>query len=288
MDIRQLTEELGSPENLEDGRVRLLLATLLEQWFCRCDEDLERRFLQDVAAGFADSIRFLLELNRTKNSLLGMASHDLRNPLLSIRGLAEILLTEVAGGITEDQRTYLSIISSASNGMLALVNDLLDVSIIESGKVGINRVIGALRPLAEERLQVYRAIAEEKGIGLTAHYGELPDFAFDPTRLGQAIDNLLSNAVKFSPPGSRIEVFLEKEGRWVRFTVVDKGPGIPPEDLRRIFDEFEKSKGKPTGGEKSTGLGLAITKKIIEAHGGHVSVCNGTEGGAVFTLHLPL
>ncbi len=285
--MKQVLEKFGTPENLEDPRIRSLLVHLIDQWALQHDHARERLFLEDLNARCTHAINSLVELHRNKNSFLGMASHDLRNPLISIRGLAEILLSEVAGDLSRTQKEYLSIISSTSNGMLGLVNDLLDVSVMERGQLNIHRVMGSMKDLVEERVQVYSPIAEEKDVRLSARCHEVPHFLFDPVRLGQVMDNLLGNAVKFSPSGSLVEVLLEKEGKSARFTVADSGPGIPSEDLERIFREFQKSGSRPTAGERSTGLGLAIAKKIVEAHGGCISASNGPEKGAVFTFHIP-
>ncbi len=286
-DVKQILAEFGTPENLKDPRIRSLLFHLLRQWSLQQDHERDTAFLEDLHTRCNLAISGLVELHRTKNSSLGMAAHDLRNPLISIRGLAEILLSGAAGELSQGQREYLSIISSTSNGMLGLVNDLLDVSLMERGHMTLHRVMGSMKDLVEERIQVYSVIAGEKDIRLSARCDPIPDFLLDPVRLGQVMDNLLSNAVKFSPPGSLVNVFLEKEGNSARFTVVDRGAGIPPEDLERIFHEFQKSRTRPTAGEKSTGLGLAIARKIVEAHGGQISAHNGPREGAVFSFHIP-
>lgn len=288
LDIGFFIHRFGDVEDLRDERVRLLLQALLEQWARDLDQEVENRFLRSMGSEYAGTINNLVELNQIKNRLLGMASHDLRNPLISVRGLSEILLTGVTGELTEGQKEYLSIISSASNGMLALVNDLLDISVIESGKLVIEKERGCLGKLVEERIQVYGIIAEEKGIQLSAMYGDVPDLDFDSKKISQVIDNLLSNAIKFSPAGSEIKVLLDRVGNVARFGVQDRGPGIPPEDVDRIFNEFEKSRVRPTAGELSTGLGLAIARRIIDAHEGVISVQNLPEGGALFSFSIPL
>jgi signal transduction histidine kinase len=230
----------------------------------------------------------LLELNKLKNKFLGMAAHDLRNPLSSIRGLSEILLGGAFGNLTDDQKEYLSIIKTTSDDMLTLLNELLDVSIIESGKLCLQVKKGSLEKLLADRIRIGRVIAEEKGIAIQSHFSEMPEVPYDTNRLAQVVDNLLSNAIKFSLAGTKVYISLEKEGEHAAVSIRDEGPGIPPEEQAKLFGEFQRLSVQPTGGERSTGLGLAIVKKVIEAHGGTVEVKSIVGTGSTFVFKLPL
>ena len=170
--------------------------------------------------------------------------------------------------------------------MLAMINDLLDISHIESG-MHLNLGKGALNPLILERIQMNQPQADKKHITIHKELFRTPEVSFDPQRMGQAIDNLISNAVKFSPIGANVYISLDADGNWIRFSVADEGPGIPREERHLLFSEFHRLSIRPTAGETSTGLGLAITKKIIEAHNGTVDVETREGMGSTFRILLP-
>jgi len=243
--------------------------------------------LEEKITELAQSNRDLLDLNAVKNRFLAMAAHDIRNPLTSIRGLSEILTSEAVGPLTEEQREFVTIIHKASDDMLHLVNDLLDVSIIESGKLKLELRRASLRDLLATRLRLNRVIAGKKDITIEAHMEEVPEISFDPDRISQVIDNLIGNAVKFSPPGTSVFVSLSLSPDAVVVTVRDEGPGLSEEDQKNLFNPFQRLSARPTGGETSTGLGLAIVKKIVEAHNGHIEVESTPGKGAAFRFSLP-
>lgn len=232
--------------------------------------------------------RNLDQLNQTKNKFLGMAAHDLRNPLISIRGLSELLTEGYFGPLNEQQLEVAGTIHSAARGMLNLVNNLLDISIIESGKLTLQFASSSLNALILERVAMSRIAAGRKGIVIHTRMDHPVEASFDSNRLGQVLDNLLGNAVKFSGPGSNIHVLLDADQQSARISVRDEGPGIPKEDQIRLFEEFQKLDIRPTGGEESTGLGLAIVKKIIQAHGGSLLVESSVGHGSTFTFSIPI
>jgi len=227
----------------------------------------------------------LLELIKVKNELLGMASHDLRNPLTSIKGYSEFLLKKGAT-LKEDTRTdFLKIIHSASGNILGLLNDLLNLSSIESGQLVLNLQPGNLRGLIEERVKLYTHLATEKNIHFNIIFQETTVVSFDTPRIGQVLDNLLTNAIKFSPVNSTIEITMESGEGCVRVTVTDEGLSIKNEDLDNLFQPFNKFGSDST--EKGTGLGLAIAKKMIELHGGALTFKSSKNQGASFSFELP-
>ena len=230
----------------------------------------------------------LLELNELKNKFVGIAAHDLRNPLFSIKGFSELILSCDLGDVSEEQKEFLTIINKTSQDMLTLVNDLLDISIIESGKLDLDLKPGSLKKLIEERLRLNTVMAERKEMTFHASLSDIPEVLFDSNRIFQAIDNLISNAVKYSPSGSSIFLTLEEETQAAKFSVRDEGPGISIEEQSKLFGEFQRLSTQPTGGEKSTGLGLSITKKIVEAHGGTITVQSQVAVGSTFTILLPI
>ncbi len=269
----QETVILSVEKSLEKYRLKKQNIRLLEDLACK-NRELE------------DSNKELLYLNNLKNKFLGIAAHDLRNPLNSIRGLSEILIGEAFGPLTAEQEEYLNIINTTSDEMLSLVNDLLDVSVIESGKLELRTVFGSLKDTLEERLKIFTVIADRKGISIDTDLAPVPDVLFDSNRISQVIDNLISNAIKFSEANSAIHIKLAESGNGVRVSVEDEGPGIPQEDRVRLFGEFQRLSVQPTAGEKSTGLGLAIVKKIIDAHQGVLEVKSEVGKGSTFSFTI--
>lgn len=231
----------------------------------------------------------LSNANAAKNKFLGMAAHDLRNPLASIRGLAEFLHEGVVGPLTPDQLDLVDTILAASQSMLALVNDLLDVAIIEAGELKIATETHSLSDLVEKSVYLANIDAAKKQTKIVFTPSQRgPYVSIDSAKMQQVVDNLLSNAVKYSPPGSTVTVGLREENSVASIGVRDQGPGIPDNERDRLFKDFGRLSARPTGGEKSTGLGLAICRKIVEAHRGTIIAENIPGGGCEFRVTLPL
>jgi two-component system, sensor histidine kinase and response regulator len=250
-----------------------------------------RRLLADLSRKNAELERSnaeLKEINHLKNRFLGIAAHDLRTPIGGVISISDILLSQLGGQVTHRQHQLLGMIHSVSREMLGLIDDLLDVSIIESGKLELALAPADIRPIIAERIRLGEMAAGRKNIRIHADLGATPAIPADTRRIAQAFDNFLSNAVKFSPQGSDIHVYLKNQGETVEVSVKDEGPGVSAQDRERLFGEFQKLSAQPTGGEMSVGLGLAIVKKVIEAHGGAVWVDSAPGQGAVFGFRLPV
>lgn len=231
----------------------------------------------------------LSKANAAKNKFLGMAAHDLRNPLASIRGLAEFLRDGVVGELTPDQLDLVNTIHTASQSMLNMVNELLDVATIEAGELKLTTEPHNLADLIEKAVYLANIDAAKKNTHITFAPPASPCTAtIDSAKIQQVINNLLSNAVKYSPPGSKITVELHAGERECSFGVKDQGPGIPEGERDKLFKDFGRLSVQPTGGEKSTGLGLAICRKIVEAHRGTIVAENLPDGGCEFRVTLPL
>jgi len=244
---------------------------------------------QLLAEQLKSLVEQLSKANAAKNRFLGMAAHDLRNPLASIRGLAEFLRDGVVGKLTPDQLDLIDTIHDASQSMLSLVNDLLDVATIEAGELKINPSPNDLGELVTKSVYLANIDAAKKQTRIVFHpSGPGPLLALDAAKIRQVVDNLLSNAVKYSPPRATVTVELRTDKSTCSIGVKDQGPGIPPEERDRLFKDFSRLSAKPTGGEQSTGLGLAICRKIIEAHHGSVLAENLPAGGCEFRITLPL
>ena len=274
-------------EHHQSESVAALMRELLENRAREKDSSIQGTLLRKLVLQYSEAEKKLIELSQLKNKFLGMAAHDLRNPLSSIRGFSEILLMELET-LTDEQKEFLTLINTISDQMLRLVNDLLDVSVIESGKLDLQLKMDSLRKLLEERIRIGETVAAKKAIRISRRLSDVPEIAFDTNRIVQVIDNLIGNAIKFSPPGSEIYVGLGMEGKEVRVSVEDHGPGLSEEDKGKLFGEFQRLSAQPTGGEKSTGLGLSIAKKIVEAHAGRIWVETEKGKGAIFCFALPI
>ena len=227
----------------------------------------------------------LLELNNLKNKFLGMAAHDLRNPLDSIMGLSEIMLSLEME--EHEKRQSTQTIHDVAQQMLVLINDLLDVSVIESGQFAMVLQPGNLAALVEERVHLMQFMAKKKNITIHTTLHPTPGTLFDQERLAQVIDNLISNAIKFAPPNTEITIQTGQQDGHICLQVIDAGPGIPDAEQYRLFGSVQKLSTRPTGREKSTGLGLSIVKKIMDAHEGTIMATNNPDRGATFTCLLP-
>jgi len=233
----------------------------------------------------------LLELNEMKNSFLGMAAHDLRTPIGQIHGFLKLLANGRFGEVTDAQRGIYDKLMRKCEHQMDMLNDLLDISAIESGNLNLRPELVDLKPLLREQCDEYQIHADEKSIDLRLDLSpeDYPaQIEVDSRRLQQILSNLLTNAIKYSPSGSTITIRSSRNGANVVFAVEDEGPGIPEKEQSRIFQEFGRTSVQSTGGEKSTGLGLAIVKRLVEAHGGEVGFESRAGEGSTFYFTLPV
>lgn len=230
----------------------------------------------------------LQRLNTQKNELLGMAAHDLRNPLQSILSYSDFLVEDLCDVLSEEHAEFLSIIQSSTRFMAALVNDLLDVAKIESGKLQLDVEPSDLSRLVERNVMLNRPLARKKDITLRVSAEEVPTMTLDPAKIAQVLNNLISNAVKYSPSNTTVDVGLRREDGHAILSVEDQGQGIPEDEQDALFEPFATTSVRATAGEKSTGLGLVITKRIIEGHGGEIEVMSEAGEGSTFIVTLPI
>lgn len=238
------------------------------------------------------------ELERTnefKNQMLGMAAHDLRNPLTVILNFSEFLMEDYEEGeLNEDQFELVKEIRNSSEYMLQIVEELLDISAIESGSISLEKEKVDLNELIEHAVTLNRPNAEKKNIRLEMEpCEEICSAEIDPHKFQQVLNNLISNAIKYSHPESTASVGIKKDspdsGKSGAFTIYvsDEGQGIPEEDRNKLFRPFAKINVESTAGERSIGLGLAISKRIVEAHGGTIDVETEVGEGSTFYVRLP-
>ena len=228
--------------------------------------------------------------NDYKNHFLGMVVHDLRSPLGAIMNICESLSYQLSPLLTEKQSKLFDMIMISSRFMANLINDLLDISAIESGHLSLKRQMVDIAVPIIKSVEINKMFASPKNMSIAVSWPEqLPLVFADVNRIEQVIDNLLSNAIKYSQAGTDISLRLCPENDKIVVSIADQGPGIPEEEQEKLFNVFGKTSVRPASGkERSTGLGLLIVKKIIEAHGGIVWVQSEPGKGTEFFFSLPL
>jgi signal transduction histidine kinase/CheY-like chemotaxis protein len=233
----------------------------------------------------------LRQANNFKSEILGTVAHDLKNPLGVILGRTEILkeMIGAAGALNADVEAQIAYIRNAANRLTEMVDDLVSDAMADALDISIRREPTDLAVLVEEVAEANRPLAERKGQTLTVSAKPRQLTMGDADRVREAIDNLVSNAIKYSPIGGPIDLAVEREGDKVAILVKDRGPGLSPEDISRLFGRFQRLSAKPTAGETSTGLGLSIVKRIIDLHYGTIAVESAGPGhGATFKITLPV
>lgn len=269
------------PRHLELGQ-REALGALARQLTARLELRAANRKL-------AERTRELEVLHAENNQLAGMVAHDLRNPLQVIDGYGKLMLNGLIGPVAPAQKTALEAITRNCAFMLTLVNDLLSISRLNSGALELDRVETDLGKLIADNVALNRLLAAAKNIRIeTDLAADLPHLLVDAFKFEQVLNNLITNAIKFSHPDTVIRVTGQRSGTGVSIQVADQGQGIPAAELPSLFTPFGKTSVKSTGGEPSTGLGLAIAKRIIEGHGGNIQVASTPGKGTTFTLTLPV
>jgi CheY-like chemotaxis protein/nitrogen-specific signal transduction histidine kinase len=229
----------------------------------------------------------LARANKLKSEFLANVSHELRTPLSAIIGFSQILLDGIDGPVNEEQHQDILQVNKSGQSLLGLINQILDLSKIEAGKMDLSLERVDLPSLVTAVLESISPLAQEKGLRIETRFGSgLPAVEADADRLKQILINLLSNAVKFTERG-HIEIIGQPSGRMVRIAVKDTGIGISSESQRVIFDEFVQGDGSSTRRHGGTGLGLSIVRKLVEMHGGAITVVSEPGLGSTFTFTVP-
>lgn len=296
--IQQLSRSLpGSATSSE------LVKLVLEYMAREQDQDAHNALLRELIKNYVGLTRTLQEqlsqietqnrqlatLNVQKNEFLGIAAHDLRNPISVILMYAEMLQGMLNQNLSGKQLEFLTTIHRMSEFMLQLLDDLLDISAIESGTLTLNRRVQDYLALVRHSISLNSLLAEKKQMTITLECADpLPMLALDANKIEQVLNNLLSNAIKYSHPRTLITVRISPQANVLLTEVSDHGQGIPADDLPHIFQTFYRASVRATQGEKSTGLGLAIVKRIIEGHGGTIDVTSDVGAGSKFSFSLPI
>ena len=236
-----------------------------------------------------DKTREVEEASQAKSEFLAGMSHELRTPLNAVIGFSELLLDSVPGKINDKQRQCLSDILSSGEHLLNLINDVLDLSKVEAGKLEFKLESVHLSDVIDGVVAIVKPMLDDNKHKLGVNIEEgLPQVRADRSMLRQIFFNLLSNAIKFTPPGGNLGIEISREGDWCQVSVVDNGIGIKKEDQERIFEPFTQIESLPHRRREGTGLGLALTKQFVEACGGKIWVDSEYGKGSRFTFTLPV
>ena len=243
--------------------------------------------LLGAVAGFQD-ITHIFEVGRLKDEFVSTVSHELRTPLTSIKGSLQLVLADPDSVPDTEYHELLTVALTNTERLVRLINDILDISKIDAGRLILRRT--AVAPAELVRQSIAAVAQAPAGVTITATVSEgVPDVFADPDRILQALVNLLSNALKFAPAGTAVEVDVASDGpHFVRFSVSDHGQGIPADKMNRLFQRFQQLDASTTRRVPGTGLGLAITKALVEEHGGRIEVTSIEGEGSTFSFIVPV
>lgn len=244
--------------------------------------------LTEMAAGLSRARDDAIEASRAKGRFLANASHELRTPLNGILGFSEMLRGGYTGTLNDKQQEYIDDIHGSANRLLALINDILDLSKLEAGKQSLLEEIVSFEEIVRQAAHDMRETIRQASIELQVEVEPgLPAMRGDPAKLRQILDNLLSNAVKFTPAGGTIRLDLARHSGGFRLTVADTGIGIDTRELPKVFNAFEQVDSAYARKHKGTGLGLPLAKGFIELHGGTLSIDSHVGVGTTIVVEMP-
>ena len=293
-EIRDKVRITGVIRNLEVRRIRkdgIIIEASLAVSPIRDKDDNVIGFLH-LARDVTEKKRYeqrLKELDKMKSAFVSNVSHELRTPLTAIKASADNMLDRLIGDLNGKQVGYLTRIKSNSDRLARLINDLLDLSTIEAGKIDLRPTKLPLVTLVREAAESLRPVAAEKLINLTVMSADLEVIAWaDRDKVIQVLMNLIGNALKFAPTGGKVTIAVAKNSAaWMQISVTDTGLGIPAEEVNKVFGRFYQIGQAGTQKTQGTGLGLAISKALVEMHGGKIWVESEAGKGSTFSFTLP-
>jgi PAS domain S-box-containing protein len=293
-EIRDKVRLTGVIRNLEVRRIRkdgIIIEASLAVSPIRDKDDNVIGFLH-LARDVTEKKRYeqrLKELDKMKSAFVSNVSHELRTPLTAIKASADNMLDRLIGDLNGKQVGYLTRIKSNSDRLARLINDLLDLSTIEAGKIDLRPANLPLVTLVKEAAESLRPVAAEKLINLTVMSADPGIIAWaDRDKVVQVLMNLIGNALKFTPTGGKVTIAVTKNSAaWMQISVTDTGPGIPAEEVNKVFARFYQIGQAGTQKTQGTGLGLAISKALVEMHGGKIWVESEAGKGSIFSFTLP-
>lgn len=250
-------------------------------------QELEQN-IQDRTRQLTEALERVQKINKTKSEFISAVSHELRTPLTSIKGYASILMAEKIGKIPDPVKERLEKINKHSDNLVSLINNLLDISRIESGKAELKFKFQSLTPVIEIIEDLLTPQLKEKNIIFQKHIAsDLPEVYIDSSQIERVFINLVGNAIKFTPPEGIITISANIDGKSIVVSVSDTGIGLKKEDSEKLFDEFYRVENEINQNVKGTGLGLSLAKRIVEAHKGTIAVKSSFGEGTAFYFTLP-
>jgi signal transduction histidine kinase len=270
-------------EDLSHAFNRMLrhLVSMQDQWR-KVNADLDRKVDELAQTNMA-----LFESNKLKGDFLATMSHELRTPLNSILGFSDVLLS--SDSLTDKQRRWMSNIQTSGQKLLHLINDILDLAKIESGKMQVRLETFNLHDVCDGLLNMFRPLAEKKNIDLRGQIEpDIPTLRQDVTKLQQILQNLLQNAIKFTPEGGRVQLKAEADTKYVTISVIDTGVGVAQDEQELVFQKFRQSGNPLTREHAGTGLGLSIVRELCKLLGGEVTLQSELGRGSTFTVRVPI
>jgi signal transduction histidine kinase len=267
------------------GGIMLLLSFLLLNFQEKKNTELQHKINQELI----EQNKRVNEATRLKSEFLANMSHELRTPLNAIIGFSELMQDREVGPVTPEQNEFLNDILASARHLLQLINDVLDLSKVEAGKMDFHPEEVNLPNLVREVVELLHPLSKRKRIAISSNIDdEVATVVIDSSRFKQVLYNYLSNAIKFTPELGKVKInILPDDNNGFRLEVKDNGIGIHPTDLKRLFAEFQQLDSSTSKKYAGTGLGLALTKQIIEAQGGHVGVVSTLGQGSMFYAILP-
>ena len=245
---------------------------------------------RDLVRSYSIDITERKQLERLKDEFLSTVSHELRTPMATVKEFTEIIADEIAGPVTTPQREYLAIIKANIDRLSRIINDLLDMTKIEAGRLLLYKTLIEPQALVEQVAQLMSPLAKTRLIALEVNApAHVPNVFADADKITQVLINLVGNALKFTDPQGRVRVEVVDQPNQVLFSVTDTGMGIAAQDLPKLFEKFTQLARPMPGGSsiKGTGLGLAISKRVVELHGGHIQAASELGRGSTFSFTLP-
>lgn len=297
LELEVLFKEMSSNTQIINNLNReLIKQEIILQNNISCLQDLQNKLIERTQELEAKN-KELEKISNDKSKILGIVAHDLRAPVGGIFSLSEYISTTARKLISQEPAKYADLdlslefselIQESSKYLLGLINDILDVSTIETGRLTLNVESVNYRPFFNKVVAINKELAKSKNITVLSRL-EIDDnvaISIDKIKISQVINNFLQNAIKFSAQGGKIVLEIEDNGDYITTKVIDEGEGIPISQRDRLFKMFSKTSTTPTGGEKGNGLGLYISKNIIDAHNGFVGFEENVKKGSIFYFKL--
>ncbi|MBN3039117.1 MAG: hybrid sensor histidine kinase/response regulator [Candidatus Omnitrophica bacterium] len=274
-------------DDVPKGSLSLALKRTVENY----GNKKERERLEAQTRAYAEKLQVankqLMKLNQIKSDFISTVSHELRTPLTTIRETVSQVLDGILGGTTKEQQEFLTMCLEDIDRLKRIIDNLLDISKIEAGKVEIKKAPLDIVALARSVGSTFGPLAQKKSLEIKTNLpAEKIEISADKDKITQVFANLLNNALKFTQKG-HVEIAVRDEGETVECSVADTGPGIAPEDLPKLFDKFEQFGRMAGPGEKGTGLGLSIAKGIVQLHKGKIRAESKLDQGTKFIFTLP-